>query len=197
MEHVCLRTADAHGHECGDVAVAAMLAEQVGPVPEPRHRFGGHWQRAHGGVEGPSLRPGAGPRLDGEVAGTDDAGGIGEVAEDPPQRGDRALFARRVGGLGGDRVPDARDVTGDLAVGEVVEQRVDHRSRHVAAQGRSPSSEVGVPHVAETERHDCFGRLVGHVGDHRDGLDQLEESSTHGLGHRPTVPLLPLSEIGD
>ena len=80
-----------------------MLAEQVRPVPEPRHRFGGHGQRAHGGVEGPALRPGAGPRLDGEVAGTDDARGIGKLAKDPPERGDRAPFARGVGGLGGDR----------------------------------------------------------------------------------------------
>ena len=59
-------------------------------------------------------------------AGTHDAAGIGEVAEDPPECGDRALFARRVGGLGRDRVPDAWDVTGNLAVGKVVEQRVNH-----------------------------------------------------------------------
>ena len=189
MEDVRLRTADAHAQQCSDVAIAAMLAQQVGAVPQPRHRFGGHGQRAHGGVQGPSFGPGAGPCLDGEVAGTDHAGGIGEFAEDPTQCGDRALLARRVGGLWSDRVPDARDVTSDLAVGEVVEQRVNDRSRHVTTEGCGPSGEVGVPHVAETERHDRFGGLVGHVGDHRDGLDELEESSTHGLGHDSTVPL--------
>ncbi len=189
MQHVRLRTADAHGHECGDVAVAAVLAEKVGPVPEPRHRFRGQGQRPHRGVEGPSLRPGAGPRLGDEVGSTGDTGGVGEVAEDPPQCGDRATFACCVGSLGGDRVPYTGDVTGDLAVGEVVEQRVDHRSRNLAAQRRSPSSEIGVPHVAEAERHDRFGRFVGHVGDDRDGLDQLKEAAGHGLRHRPTVPL--------
>ncbi len=80
----------------GDVAVAAVLEEQVGPVPEPRHWFSGHWQCPHRGVHGPSLRPGApgaGPSLGGEIGSTGDAGGIGEVAEDPSQCRDRALFA--------------------------------------------------------------------------------------------------------
>ena len=42
--------------ERGDVAVAVVLAQQVG-VPEPRQRLGG--QRPHCGVEGPALGPGA------------------------------------------------------------------------------------------------------------------------------------------
>jgi hypothetical protein len=39
VQHVRLRPADALGQERGDVAVTTVLAEQVGPVPETRHRL--------------------------------------------------------------------------------------------------------------------------------------------------------------
>ena len=131
LQHVGLGPADALGHQGGDVAVAAVLAEQVGRVPEPGDRFGrAPGSVRSGGVQGPPLRRCAGRGLGDEVGGPGDAGGVGEVAEDPPQRGDAALFAGRDGRLGGDHVPDARDVAGDLAVGEVVEERVDHLGRY-------------------------------------------------------------------
>ena len=58
VEHVRLRATDARAHERGDVAVAAVLAQQVG-VPEPRQRLGGHGQRPHCGAAGPTLGPGS------------------------------------------------------------------------------------------------------------------------------------------
>ena len=53
------------------MAVAAVLAEQVGPVPEPRQRFRWERQRPHRGVEGTSFDPRADPRLDDELGGTE------------------------------------------------------------------------------------------------------------------------------
>lgn len=74
MKHVRLGAADAGGQEGSVVAVAPVLAQQVGPVPEPRHGFGRQRQRPERGVEGPSLRGGAGPRLGQKVGGTGDGG---------------------------------------------------------------------------------------------------------------------------
>ena len=183
VQYVRLRAADTHGHERGDVPVAAVLAQQVGPVPEPRQRLRGHWQRPHRCVEGPSIHRGAGPRLDHELSSTGDAGALGEVAQNSAQRRNRTPLARCVGGLRSDPVPDTRDVAGHLTVGEVVEDRVDDLGRYIATQRGGPSREVGVPHVAGAERHHCFGRFVSHVGDDRDGLDELKESAGHGVRH--------------
>ena len=81
MQYVRLRAADTHGHERGDVPVAVVLTQQVGPVPEPRERLRGHWQRPHRCVERPSVHRGAGPRLDHELGSAGDAGALGEVAQ--------------------------------------------------------------------------------------------------------------------
>jgi hypothetical protein len=141
------------------MTVPAVLAEQGGCVPEPGHRFLGYGESSECGVHDPSLRRGAGRRPGGEVGGTRETGGVGEVAEDPPQRRDAALLASGERRLGSGRVPDAGDVAGDLAGGEVVEDRMDHLGRD-PAQRCGPSGEVAVPDVPVSERPECSFRLV-------------------------------------
>jgi hypothetical protein len=86
------------------------------------------------------------------LGGTRQSGRVGEVVEDPPQRRDAAPLASGERILRSCGVPDAGDVAGDLAVGEVVEDRVDHLGRD-PTQRCGPSGEVAVPVIPEAERH--------------------------------------------
>lgn len=90
VQHVQLRPGDALAQGRGDVPVATVLAKQVGTVPEPRQRFRRYGQRPHGGVESPSIRPSARPGPGEKVSSTGNVRRVGEVAQDPPQRGYRA-----------------------------------------------------------------------------------------------------------
>jgi hypothetical protein len=187
VEHVRLRPPDALGHEGGVVTVAAVLAEQGGGVPEPGDGLLGYGERPQRRVQGPSLRRSARRRPDGEVGGAGETGAGGEVAENPPQRRRAALLASGERRLGSGDVPDAGDVPGDLAVGEVVEDRMDHLGRH-PAERCGPAGEVGVPGVAEAERHERVVGLVGEVGDQVDRLHEpvqaaggVVEHGTRGL----------------
>jgi hypothetical protein len=90
---VGLRPADALGDQSGDMTVPAVLAEQGGRMPEAGHGLLRDGERPERGVQDPSLRRGAGRRLGGELGGTRQSGGVGEVVEDPLQRRDAAPLA--------------------------------------------------------------------------------------------------------
>ena len=134
-----LGAADAVGGQRDDMAVAAVLTQQVARVPQPRERLLRGRQRPQRCVEGTSLCPGAGGRLDGEAGSPRDAGVAGEVAEHPPERRGAPSVARRQRRLGRDQVPDTRDVAGGLARSEVVEDRVHDAGRDIAAQRGCPA----------------------------------------------------------
>jgi hypothetical protein len=68
--------ADAFGDQGGDVTAAAVLAEQVGRVPEPGDGFAGDRERAQGRVHGAALGRGTCGRLSGLVGGPGDAGTV-------------------------------------------------------------------------------------------------------------------------
>jgi hypothetical protein len=78
-------------------------------------------------------------------------------------------------------------VAGDLAGGEVVEDRVNHLGRGAAQRSGAPG-EVGVPGVAQAERQESVVRLVGEVGDQVDRLDELVQAAG-GFGGRGDVGL--------
>lgn len=163
----------------GDVTVAAVLAEQVGRVPEPGGGFVGDRERSQARVHGAALGRGTRGRLGGQAGGPGDAGGVSQVSEDPSHGGGAPPLASGQDGLGSGDVPDVRDVPGDLAVGEVVEDRVHHLGRAPAQRGGAPG-EVGVPVVPVPERHDLGGRLRGGVRDHRDRLSEPVEAAGQG-----------------
>ena len=129
-------------------------------MEETSHNVVWDRDRAQRGVHGPTLVRCAGRRLEQQFSHACEGGRVDVIAEDPPQRvrtahltsGDRRL------GCGG--APHLRDVAGDLAGSEVVEERVHHLGRH-EAQGRRPSGEVGVPIVGEPEGEHCLVRFVG------------------------------------
>ncbi len=54
MEHVSLLPVDAGGDQCGEVAVAAVFAQQRRRVPEPGDRLVRYGERTQGGVQDPS-----------------------------------------------------------------------------------------------------------------------------------------------
>jgi len=109
-------------------------------------------------------------------------GGVGEVAEDPLQRRDAAPLASGKRLLGRGRVPDAGDVADDLAVGEVVEDRVDHLGPN-PAQRCGPSGEVGIPVVPEAKRQERIRRLVREIGDQVDRLHEPVQTAGGVVGH--------------
>ncbi len=182
VQHMRLRPADARGDQGGDMTVAAVLAQQGGRVPEPGDGLLGERERPQRGVQDPPLRGRAGRRLGGEVGGAGKTGGVGEVAEDPPQRRDAALLASGERRLGSGRVPDAGDVAGDLTLGEVVEDRMDHLGRN-SAQRRRPPGKVAIPVVPQAERHERIGRLVRKVGDQVDRLHEPVQTAGDDGGH--------------
>jgi hypothetical protein len=177
VQRVGLEPADALRDQGGDVTVAAVFAEQVGRVPEPGDRFVGDRQRSQSRVQGASLDRGARGRLDGQVGRAGDARGIGLVGQDPPHGSCAAPLAGGEDRFGSGDVPDMRNVPGDLAVGEVVEDRVHHLGRDPPQRGGTPG-EVGVPVVPVPECHDLGGRLRGGVRDEGDRLGEPEQSAS-------------------
>jgi hypothetical protein len=166
------------------VAVASVLSEKVGSVPQPSEGLGRHRQRPDCREQCSSFCWRTGGRLDEQVSGPGHAGAVGQTTEPSAKDDDAALLAGFGGGLGADQIPHLRDVAGHLAVGEVVEDRVDHLGRDVAAQRRRPPGEVGVPHAGQADGNERIGRFILGVGDHGDRLDQLEEPAGGGRGHR-------------
>jgi len=71
-----------------------------------------------------------------------------------------------------------RDVAGDLARREVVEERVDHLGRDGGTERCGSAGEVGVPVVREPKSEHRLVGFVRGVGDDPDRLDEIEHAAS-------------------
>ena len=179
-EDVGLEAADALGHQGRDVPVTTVLTQQRGRVEELCHRFLGDGERPQRGVHRSSLEGCARRGLRQQLHRSGEPRCVDEAAEDPTQGRRAALLAGEDCRLRRGRVPDLRDVAGDLARREVVEERVDDVGRDGGTEGRGSAGEVGVPVVREPQSEHRLVGLVRGVGDDPDRLDELE----HPAGQR-------------
>jgi hypothetical protein len=184
-EDVSLQAADTLDHQRGDVPVPTMLTQQRSCMEQASHHVIRDRDRPQRGIHGPALQRCSGRRPEQQFGSPGEDGRVDVIAQDPPQRPDTTQLPSGDRRFGRGRVPHLRDVTGDLAGSEVVEERV-HDLRRDEPEGRRPSGEVGVPVVGEPQSEHRLVGFVGRVGDGTDRLDQLEHPACR-RAHRRSV----------
>ena len=173
-QHERLGAGQVRGDKRGDVAVAAMLAQDRGRVPEPGHRLVWYGQ----GEVGRGQRPAASLEVGG--GGRELVRRRGEVGGGRRPRGKAQQFAQACGSPG---LPGGQHIRGRGQVpyrwqcpahhgGSEDEERCDHRGSGDGAHRSGPAGEVAPPETAEAGLLERRSGRRREVGDHVDRLEQ-------------------------